>query len=345
MLRSSRLFALERSSRLLQQTTQGHLKKRITGPGEIVPKYSIIIVNYNAGALLAKCLDSVFRHTTDFELILVDNNSTDESSEEAIIGFPGITMLKNAKNEGFAKANNVGLMKAKGNWIVLLNPDTIVSSHWLDHLTECEATPRLGLVGPKLLRLDQRTIDSAGLMFDPRSGLSYDRGSGETDEGQFDKGERVPCCSFACVAIKREVIQTIGILDERMVLYFDDIDYCTRARIAGWEIWYCPDCVVLHARGGVTPKSSIRLQRWAVAYRLRIMLKCYDRRNAIKYGAARVIRDMMSMAAGIKNNDLEYFLGYLRSPLWNLLNLPVAERRLVQSTRETSDDVLLSVNQ
>jgi GT2 family glycosyltransferase len=322
------------------QITQRNSTTRNANPGEIAPKYSIIIVNFNGGALLARCLESVFQHTTDFELILIDNNSKDQSSEEAMVRFPSIILVKNERNVGFAKANNVGIVKAKGNWKVLLNPDTIVTGYWLDRLTECEASPKLGLVSPKLVRLDKRTIDSAGLMFDPRSGLSFDRGAGEADEEQFNRAELVPCCSFACVAIKREVIEKVGLLDERMVLYFDDIDYCIRARIAGWEVWYCPKSVVLHSRGGVTPRSSTRLQRWAVAYRLRIMLKSYDLHNAIKYGLARVISDMMSAVAGIKNNDPEYFLGYVRSPFWNLLNLPIRERRVAQLAREATDDVL-----
>jgi GT2 family glycosyltransferase len=190
--------------------------------------------------------------------------------------------------------------------------------------------------------LDRRTIDSTGLMFDLATGLSHDRGSGEADNGQFANVETVTCCSFACVAIRREVVDTIGELDEKMVLYFEDIDYCVRATIAGWKVLYCPISLVFHARGGVTPKSSRRVGKRAVAYRLRIMLKCYSTRNVIRYGLARVVRDVISMGAGAKNKDFEYFLSYLRSPLWNLMNLPISERRLIQSTRKVSDAAISS---
>jgi|SRR5712692_50665 len=250
--------------------------------------------------------------------------------------------MKNDRNLGFAKANNVGIRRSRGSWVVLLNPDTVVTSGWLDNLTLCGAPLEIGIAGPKLVRLDGRTIDSAGLFFNPRSGLSYDRGAGVPDNGQFDTAEIVPCISFACAAIKREVIDKIGALDGKMVLYFDDIDYCIRSRLAGWNVMYCPKSVVFHARGGVTPNSFTRVQSQAVAYRLRIMLKCYNSRNAIKYGLSRVARDVMSMAAGVKNDDFEYFLGYFRSPVWNLVNIPLPERRLVQATRRVSDDVLFS---
>jgi GT2 family glycosyltransferase len=305
-----------------------------------LPRYSIIVVNFNGGTLIMKCLESVFQHTSDFELILVDNDSTDQSAQEAIRRFPQITLLENDRNMGFAAANNVGIRRSRASWIVLLNPDTIVTSNWLVDLEKCATSPGIGIVGPKLMRLDRRTIDSAGLVFNFRTGLSYDRGSGETDMGQFDAVEVVPCLSFATAIIKREVIQMIGLLDEKMVLYFDDIDYCVRARIAGWKALYCPDSVVLHARGGVTHRSSTRAQRQAVAFRLRIMVKCYGPQNAVKYGFLRIARDFISAVAGLKNSDFEYFRGYVRSPFWNLLNIPIAERRLVQSTRKVPDHVL-----
>jgi hypothetical protein len=108
-------------------------------------------------------------------------------------------------------------------------------------------------------------------------------------------------------------------------------------------VLYCPSSVVLHVRGGVSRKPSNRWGKRAVAYRLRIMLKCYNAPNAIKYGVMRILRDFISMAAGIKNNDTQYFLTYLRSPAWNMLNLPVCERRRVQSTRTVSDESLSSL--
>jgi len=308
------------------------------------PRYSIIVVNFNGGELIIKCLESVFEHTSDFELILVDNNSEDESASRAMSRFPQITLLKNERNIGFAAATNLGIRRSQGRGIVLLNPDTEVTRDWLERLETCGGPPGIGIVGPKLIRIDGRTIDSAGLIFDFKTGLSYDRGSGEIDVGQFDAIEAVPCISFAAAVIKREVIDEIGVLDEKMVLYFDDIDFCTRARIAGWEVVYCPKSRILHARGGVTPKSSNRAQRQAVAYRLRIMLKCYNANNVLKHGLSRIAHDMLSAVAGLKNNDFEYFRGYLRSPFWNILNMPIAERRAVQSNRKVPDSLLFSAD-
>jgi GT2 family glycosyltransferase len=255
-----------------------------------------------------------------------------------------VVVIKSHENLGFAKASNIGIRRAIASWIVLLNPDTRVTTDWLDNLVKsADSANGIGIVTPKLLRPDGRTLDSTGLLFDFKTGSSRDRGSGERDNGQYDNQEHVPSCCFACAAIRKQVIETTGLLDERMVLYFEDLDYCVRARVAGWNVLFTPSSVVVHERGGVTPRSASRAQKRAVAYRLRIMIKCYGTRNAIKYGMMRMIRDFVSSLAGVKNNDLEYFLGYLRSPIWNLLNLPVRERALVQSTRKVSDKELFGL--
>jgi GT2 family glycosyltransferase len=305
---------------------------------------SIVIVNYNGGSKLERCVESLFRLTRNFQLIVVDNGSNDGSASLIAQQFPKVNVVRNRENLGFAKASNIGIRMAIARWVVLLNPDTRVTSDWLDNLLKsADAADMVGIVTPKLLRIDGRTIDSTGLLFDFKTGRSRDRGSGDLDVGQYDVEAQMHSCCFACVAIKREVLEGTGLLDEKMVLYFEDLDYCLRARVGGWNVLYTPKSVVFHERGGVTPRSATRAQKWAVAYRLRIMVKCYGTRNAMKYGILRIFRDFVSCVAGVKNNDPEYFFGYLRSPIWNLLNFPVVERRVVQSTRKVSDEALFGL--
>jgi GT2 family glycosyltransferase len=301
--------------------------------------YSIIVVNYNGGSNLVDSIESVFSSTSDFELILVDNGSTDDSLSAVAIRFPEAIILRNAENIGFARANNLAFGRARGRWVVLLNPDTKVTKNWLDKLVKCgDSSEEIGMVQPKLLRMDGKTLDSAGHVFDFRTCFAHDRGSGERDEGQYDVAEEVEGCSFACTAIKRDVIAKVGVLDDKMVLFYDDTDFSIRARIAGWKLYYCPGSVVFHVRAGLTPiQDRGLLHRRAIPYRLRIILKSYSLPNAIKYGALSII---VSMAAGVKNRDMEYLMRYARSPLWNLLNLPIRERRFVQSTRRVPDIVL-----
>jgi GT2 family glycosyltransferase len=307
--------------------------------------YSIIVVNHDGGSLLVECLNSVFRHTDNFELILVDNASSDGSFENAVKLFPRVTPVKNEANLGFAKANNVGIQVSQGEWIVLLNPDTTVTEGWLEALAACTREGKnVGIVTPKLLRKDKKTIDSAGQSFDFMTAITKDRGAGEFDQGQYEEMQDISSCSFACALIARRFFDEIGFLDERMIIYYEDVDLCLRGRIAGWRVLYCPRSVVYHSRGGLTPISFITTQRQAVAYRLRIILKCYDRRNAMLIGAARVVRDVISTVAGIKNNDSAYSYGYIRSPFWNLFHLPVKERILAQSRRRVSDEEIAKLS-
>jgi GT2 family glycosyltransferase len=287
----------------------------------------------------------VFSHTNNFEVILVDNASSDGSLETALRIFPQIISIKNEANLGFAKANNIGIQASRGEWIVLLNPDTRVTDRWLEALAACAGLwKNIGIVTPKLLRKDEKTIDSTGHSFDFRTGSTSDRGAGEYDRGQYGDMQEIPSCSFACALIARQVFDEVGFLDERMMIYYEDVDLCLRGRIAGWRVLYCPRSVVYHSRGGVTPVGFINVQRQAVAYRLRIMLKCYGLRNAILFGAARSIRDVVSAVAGIKNNDLAYSYGYLRAPFWNLLHLPIRERILAQSKRIVSDEEIAKLS-
>ncbi len=305
--------------------------------------FSIIVVNYNGGTLLTECIESVYLNTRDFELIVVDNASKDGSEKKALERFPSTVLIKNPSNFGFARANNIGIRAARGDWIVLLNPDTVVTPSWLESLRSCaEKQPRTGLVQPKLLRPDHVTIDSTGHVLVFRTGYTWDRGSGELDRGQFDISEEVPSCCFGAAMINRDVFSDIGLLDEKMTLYFEDVDFSLRARIAGWRVMYCPQSVVYHYRGGVTPKLS-PMQRKAMAYRLRFMLKCYDVRNALRYGSERVIRDIVAMVAGVKNGDLRYFVGYFNSITFNIVNFPMSERLETQAKRRMPDSKIIQL--
>ena len=322
-----------------QPAVKGPTDGRLTGIA-----YSIVIVNTNSGPKLVECVDSLFRFTTDFEVIIVDNASTDGSISDVVTKFPETTVVRNSENIGYPKSNNLGIKRARGQWIVLLNPDTRVTQNWLDNLVKCgESSRDIGMVTPKLLRMDGQTIDSTGHTFNFRACYGHDRGSGKKDSGQYELEEEVAGCSFACTAIKKEVIMNTGLLDDKIFLFYEDTDYSIRARIAGWKLFYTPKSVVYHVRaGGTAPQRLRALHKQAIPYRLRIILKCYSLSNAVKYGTYSVL---ISIAAGIKNNDLEYFMRYVRSPIWNLLNLPITERRMVQRTRRTSDSVLANLHQ
>jgi GT2 family glycosyltransferase len=304
---------------------------------------SIIIVNRNGGHVLAHCIESVRRNTRDYEILLIDNASTD-NSVRMVIPSSDLHPIMLSSNVGFAGANIVGIRKAMGKYVVLLNPDTIVTPYWLDRLIdEAEKSPVIGLVQPKLLRPGSPAVlDSTGHIFQYQTGLSTDRGQGRPDMGQYDKQTELPSCCFACTLIKREVFEDVGLPDSHLFTLLDDVDFGLRASLAGWRVVFRPDSIVYHLRGGSTTREPVKdrvnyLSRGA--YQLHIILKLYRPRNALLVGGRIFVMYPVRIAAGIKMRDLVYAKGYLQSMLWTLSHLPLRERLFFQRHKRVSDEM------
>ncbi|MBF0560208.1 MAG: glycosyltransferase family 2 protein, partial [Nitrospirae bacterium] len=198
---------------------------------------SVIIVNLNGEKYLRDCLESLASQTfRDFEVIMVDNGSTDNSLDLVRKDFPWVRVTGLAHNTGFAKGNNTGFAVASCKYMVTLNNDTIADSNWLQALFgAAEADPSVGMVASKIfLGREGSELDSAGMLIYP-DGMSRQRGRGETDCGQFDDIREVLFPS-ACAALYRsEMLKNIGWFDEHFFSYCEDADLGLRARLAGWK--------------------------------------------------------------------------------------------------------------
>ncbi|MGB9612606.1 MAG: glycosyltransferase family 2 protein [Candidatus Margulisiibacteriota bacterium] len=199
---------------------------------------SIIIVNTNNKELLENCLKSIYAHThrVTFEIIVVDNNSHDGSQQMVKNNFPKVILIENKENVGFIAASNQGLRRFKGRYALLLNDDTIVKDFAFDYLIEfMDNHPTVGACGPKLLNTNG-TIQRQGGILGKKFWLSQ-----KPIEVRFLVG--------ACLMVRREVIEKVGILDENLFFYNDDLDWCLRIRKAGWKIYYLPQAEVVHYGG------------------------------------------------------------------------------------------------
>jgi len=209
---------------------------------------SVIIANLNGEEYLRDCLRSLEAQTfRSFEVIVVDNGSSDGSVSLIRENFPWVRVISLKENAGFSKGNNVGITEASSKHIATLNNDTIADRRWLEALYEAaEADGAVGMVASKiLLGRDGRTIDSAGMLIYP-DGMSRQRGRGETDNGQFDGIGEVLFPS-ACAALYRyEMLEEVGYFDEDFFTYCEDADLGLRARLAGWKAVLAPDAVVRH---------------------------------------------------------------------------------------------------
>ena len=211
------------------------------------PLVSIVILNYNAGNLLLDCIESIFKTRYDnFEVIVVDNASKDNSHKKCKEKFSKIHLIENKENLGYCQGNNVGIKQAKGGFIVILNPDTIVEPEWLHELLSAYNIFGEGLYQPKLLTSENHQVfNSAGNMIQI-FGFGYSRGKGEIDAGQFDKPETTGYSSGACLFTSSTTLEKIGLFDPFLFAYHDDLDLGWRAAQLGVKSYYIPKSVVYH---------------------------------------------------------------------------------------------------
>jgi GT2 family glycosyltransferase len=235
-------------------------------------KLSIVIVNFNTKLLLKQCLDSVYQTVGNVkhEIIVVDNNSSDQSSFMIKENFPSVKLVENKENLGFAKANNQAIRKARGEYLLLLNSDTIVLPGTLNIMIDfMDANPEVGVLGAKLLDPDLNlqtscrhfpTLFSVLLQFFGLSAMfPKSKLFGWYDMGYWDhsRTKKVDCVPGTSLLVRKNAVQEIGLLDENYFMYFEDTDWCYRIAKAGWEIVFLPKAEVIHL-GGVSAAKSNR---------------------------------------------------------------------------------------
>ena len=228
---------------------------------------SIVIVSYNASADLVNCLLSLKQAppAIPHEIIVVDNGSQDDSVVAAQ-RIPGVRTIEMGRNAGFSAANNAGIRESSGELVLLLNSDTLVPPGALDALiARFEAAPDTGVAGPRLVDRDRQPELSFGRMISPwnefrQKNRTRDWIARETRREQF-----VDWVSGACLLVRREDAEAVGLLDERFFLYTEDVDFChaIRKRL-GRQVLFTPAATITHLRGrsrAAMPDASRRLYR------------------------------------------------------------------------------------
>ena len=216
---------------------------------------SVVILNFNGKRYLDECLSALARQTyRDFEVIVVDNGSTDESVEHLKTNFPWAKIIRNEENLGFAGGTNSGIRNASGDYILTLNNDTRVEEQFIEQIIKPMFEKDVGMCASKMLFPDGR-INSTGICVS-RSGAAWDRGMFEPDVEQYEVQEEVfgPCAGAALY--RREMLDEIGLFDDDFFLYMEDVDLAFRGRLAGWKCVYVPEAVVYHHHGGTAGFGS-----------------------------------------------------------------------------------------
>ena len=232
---------------------------------------SIVIVNWKVRPLLEKCLNAIIADTVDFntEIFVIDNDSRDGSPEMIMAEYPQVTMIALPSNRGFAAANNLGLKQAQGKYLVLLNPDTEVQPGFFKTIIRyLEANPDIGILGPKILNSDFSLQPSVRRFPDLTSQLltllklqniwPNNRVFDHYFAVDFDYSQEqiVDQIMGAAIVIRREAFEKIGLLDQRFFIWFEEVDYCQRAKKKGIVIKYLPTATVLHHGGSSFAKQE-----------------------------------------------------------------------------------------
>tara|TARA_B100000029_G_scaffold270983_2_gene266136 strand:- start:529 stop:1569 length:1041 start_codon:yes stop_codon:yes gene_type:complete len=208
---------------------------------------SIIVLNYNAGDLLLDCIESIKQSTyKNLEIIVVDNISSDDSQKKCKEKFPEVKLIQNKDNLGYCGGNNVGIREAKGEFIVILNPDTIIESNCIDELIIAYNKFGDGLYQPKILSLnEENVIQSTGNMLH-LFGFGFARDKGNKIVNKVEEVEKIGYASGTCLFTSREVLNKVGLLDEFLFLYHDDLDLGWRAAHLGINSYYVPKSKIFH---------------------------------------------------------------------------------------------------
>jgi GT2 family glycosyltransferase len=240
---------------------------------EEYPAVSVVIVTYNSESNIDQCLKSLAdTNYPSYEVIIADNKSTDRSLEIISNYAHSCTILKNEDNYGFAGGVNRAVTVAKGEYLVLLNPDCFVTPDWLTHLITPLKLRCVGATGATLLYPETQIIQSAGGSI---NSFGFTRHYGYRNPYRSDdKNRAVEYVTGAALATKKELFSTVGGFDEEYYpVYFEEIDYCRLLRNIGYHILYVPKAVVYHAESQSVTLNSDNYFYWYHRGRLRFISK------------------------------------------------------------------------
>ncbi|RLD44720.1 MAG: glycosyltransferase family 2 protein [Bacteroidetes bacterium] len=290
------------------------------------PLVSIITVNYNQSEVTCAFIESLNKISyPNFEVIVVDNNSTEDDPTIIKKRYPNIIFIQNPINYGFAAGNNFGLMRAKGDYIMLLNNDIEVPPGFMEPLVEkLESNIKIGAVSPKIKFYYQPdTLQYAGFTrINNKTMRNTAIGYRQKDKGQFDTDRETAYAHGAAMMVPMRVVKEVGLMSYIFFLYYEEADWCARIANAGYSMYYVHNSFVLHKESVSTGKlSALKI------YYLNRNRIVFMRRNI--YGREFYISLSYQLFVAIPKNALKFllkgkislFLAYYRAIGWNLKNV------------------------
>ena len=261
------------------------------------PKISVIIVNYNGGDWLTRCVQSVTDQSfTNFECFIVDNGSEDESIAALPTLDSRFTIMELGENTGFARGNNIAVEKASGEWIALLNPDAFARPDWLEKLLDATTlAPNVTMVGStQYMAMEPDIYDGVGYFYHA-AGLAWRGKYGHSTEDHTPQTAEVfgPCA--AASLYHRETFDRLGGFDERFFCYHEDVDIAFRMRLAGGICIQKADAIVDHVSSGISGKASPFAVYHGTRNRIWTFVKCMPALGLLAFGPAHIVLNLAFM--------------------------------------------------
>lgn len=277
---------------------------------------SVIIVNLNGKIYLENCLSSLFNQTyNNFEVVFVDNNSTDGSVEYISNNFPQVKIIRNNSNMGFAEGNNIGIRESTGTLIALLNNDTEVHKDWLKNLVlAVNKSDKIAGASGKIFFLDNKEkIAFTTPQINPYTAL----GNRICEDCGLKK---VDYLSGNAMMVKKAVIDELGLLDKDYFAYYEETDWCARMIRAGYDLIYTPDAIIWHKEFG-TKVASDFYNYMMVRNRIRFVIKNFDLIYIIFFGFLILKEYLIIFYKNLLRFNFYETRIFIRALLWNIINL------------------------
>ncbi len=308
------------------------------------PLVSIIIINWNGGEILKDCLKSLQKINYDnFELILVDNGSLDQSYQilNSLKFKAKKILIKNSSNQGFAIANNQGFKISKGEYILLLNNDTRVVPNFLNVLVKkIKENFDIGVIQPKIFVMDKKKYLDNVACYLTSTGFLQHFGYMEKDSNKFNRDIFTFSAKGACMLIRRDIIEKVGLFDSDFGSYFEETDFCWRVWNMGFKVLYYPKAYIYHKVGFSSKRQDqIFINYHSLKNRILSMIKNLETYNLIKIGIFHLfLLISLSLFYLLK---LEFSKAWMiwKAIFWNILHLKktLIKRRRVQNMRSQND--------
>lgn len=303
------------------------------------PEVTVIILNTNELHHLSDCLPSVLSQDyPNYRVVVVDNASTDGSIEYVSSNFPVVEIVKNKENLGYAGGNNVGFKHARGKYVAVLNPDTIVDKNWLSELIKhLEEDERIGVATSRILIYKSGLVNACGNIAH-YTGLDFCRGLNEP-ASRYIRPEKVGALSGCAFVIRKELLDRLGGFDPDFFLYLEDVDLSWRVRLAGYDILYVPTSIVHHKfKLSIAPWKHFYLER----NRHLMLLKNLSPKLLLVMLPALLLTEIVTWGYTVLQGD-EYIKSKIRAYRWILSNLKLIKQKRKQIIKKTTDIAFLSL--